>query len=209
VIASVRLLALLAALAAALPQAAAAGSGAPTDATRLSHSPWLALRFEQGGAEVPLTAKDMLRSEVTLKRAPFSIVLPVRGTDDTYWIAAWRDDSIFAAAEPEARANPEPPVALPPYFSPGTGFADTAAGSGTLMLGAEGHNHLYGLRLGPDYYRHVFNVSAIGGDDARGEWREDPVSATKGPLYLVAWFDEDGDDIMRHGEFEFLVLHFR
>jgi hypothetical protein len=36
-----------------------------------------------------------------------------------------------------------------------------------------------------------------------------PIKAAKGPLYLVAWFDEDGDGIMRHGEFEFLVLQFR
>ena len=88
-------------------------------------------------------------------------------------------------------------------------MADTAAGSGALMLGNEAHNHLSGLRLGPDYYRHVFNVSAIAGDDADGEWQSVPISAAKGPLYLVAWFDEDGDGIMRHGEFEFLVLNFR
>ena len=78
----------------------AAGDGESS----LAHSPWLALRFEQGGAAVPLTAQDTLRSEVTLRRAPFTIVLPVRGDDDTYSIAAWTDDSIFAAAEPEARA---------------------------------------------------------------------------------------------------------
>jgi hypothetical protein len=176
---------------------------------RLAHSPWLGLRFEQGGVEVPLAAKDTLRSEVTLKRAPFTIVLPVRGKDDTYQIAGWTDDSIFAAADADARAAPEPPAELPPYFQPGTGMADTAAGSGVLMLNKEGHNHLYGLRLGPDYYRHAVSYSGIGGDDANGEWRETPIAAAKGPLYLVAWFDEDGDGIMRQGEFEFLVLNFR
>lgn len=189
----------------ALSQPSAAG-----DATsRLVHSPWLALRFEQGGAEVPLVAKDMLRSEVTLKRAPFTIVLPVRGKDDTYQIAGWTDDSIFAAAEAGARAEPTPPAELPPYFQPGTGMADTAAGSGVLMLSEEGHNFLSGLRLGPDYYRHAVSYSAIGAHDAEGEWRETPMRAAKGPIYLVAWFDENGDGIMRHGEFEFLVLNFR
>ncbi len=194
--------------------AAATLAGSPVHAagdgeSSLAHSPWMALRFEQSGAAVPLTAQDTLRSEVTLRRAPFGIVLPVRGDDDTYSIAAWTDDSIFAAAEPEARAMPDPLADLPPYFQPGTGMADTAAGSGALMLGNEAHNHLSGLRLGPDYYRHVFTVSAIAGDDADGEWQSVPISAAKGPLYLVAWFDEDGDGIMRHGEFEFLVLNFR
>ena len=185
-----------------------AGPLAAEDAP-LAHSPWLALRFEQGGAGVPLVRDELLRSEVTLRRAPFNLVLPVRGSDDTYWIAAWTDDSIFAAADPEARAQPDPPTQLPPYFQPGTGYADTAAGSGSLMLGTEAHNHLFGLRLGPDYYRHTFSVSTIAGHDAQGQWRETPIAATKGPLYLVVWFDEDGDGVMRHGEFEFLVLNFR
>ncbi|WDA42399.1 hypothetical protein [Erythrobacter sp. BLCC-B19] len=179
------------------------------EAVALRHSPWLALRFEQGGAEVPLANTDLLRSEVTLARAPFTIVLPVRGADDTYMIAGWTDEGIFTAAKASARAGPEPLTELPPYFREGTGMADTAAGSGVLMLNAEGHNHLYGLRLGPDYYRHAVSFSAIGSHDANGDWRETPISAAKGPVYLVAWFDEDADGIMRHGEFEFLVLNFR
>lgn len=175
----------------------------------VAHSPWLALRFEQGGAEVPLDNTDLLRTEVKLGRAPFTIVLPRRGADDTYQITAWTDDSIFAAAHVDARRGPKPLAELPPYFQPGAGMADTAAGSGVLMLSAEGHNYLSGLRLGPDYYRHAVSYSAIGAHDSNGEWREVPVSAAAGPLFLVAWFDEDADGIMRYGEFEFLVLNFR
>jgi hypothetical protein len=175
----------------------------------LPHSPWLALRFEQGGAEVPLKSADLLRSEVTLKRAPFTIVLPVRGKDDTYQIAGWTDDSIFAAADAPARAGPDAPADPPFFFQPATGMADTAAGSGVLMLSEEGHNYLTGLRLGPDYYRHTVTYSAIGAHDEQGEWQETPMTAAKGPVFLVAWFDEDGDGFMRHGEFEFLVLNFR
>ena len=175
----------------------------------VAHSPWLALRFEQGGADAPLVRTDLLRTEVTLKRTPFTIVLPRRGADDTYQIAAWTDDSIFAAAEVDARRGPKPLAELPPFFQPGTGMADTAAGSGVLMLSTEGHNYLQGLRLGPDYYRHAVSYSAIGAHDSEGEWRETPIAASNGPLYLVAWFDADSDGIMRHGEFEFLVINFR
>lgn len=175
----------------------------------VAHSPWLALRFEQNGAAAPLVNTEVLRTEVTLKRAPFTIVLPRRGADDTYMIAAWTDERIFAATDPGARANPRPPAEPPLFFRRGTGYADTTAGSGVLKLGEDAHNHLYGLRLGPDPARHAVFFSAIGADDAQGQWRETPIAATKGPLYLVVWFDEDGDGVMRHGEFEFLVLNFR
>lgn len=175
----------------------------------VAHSPWLALRFQQGGADAPLVNTDLLRTEVTLKRAPFTIVLPRRGADDTYQIAAWSDASIFVAANVDARRGPKPLAELPPFFRPGTGYADTAAGSGVLKLGEDAHNHLTGLRLGPDPDRHAVFYSAIGADDAQGEWRETPIASSKGPLYLAVWFDEDGDGIMRHGEYEFLVLNFR
>lgn len=179
------------------------------EAVALRHSPWLALRFEQGGAEVPLANTDLLRSEVTMARAPFTIVLPVRGDKDAYLIAAWTDDSIFAAADAPNRAGPDVPAELPRFFRPYTAMADTAAGSGVLMMRPDAHNYLSGLKLGPDYYRHTFHVAALAGEDAAGEWRETPISAATGPVYLVVWFDEDGDGIMRHGEFEFLVLNFR
>lgn len=195
----------------ALAAAGALALAAPLAAeeAQLAHSPWLGLRFEQGGAEVPIMRGDLLHSEVTLKRAPFNLVLPVRGEDDTYLLTAWTDESIFAAADARARAMPEPPKDLPFYFGPYTAMADTAAGSGTLMLRDDGHHYLNGLRLGPDKCRHSITFSRIAGDDAGGEWRETPLRGARGPLYLVAWFDEDGDGIMRHGEFEFLVLNFR
>ncbi len=202
-IAALRRLALLAGMLMAAPGALAA------EDTPLPHSPWLALRFEQGAAEVPLVRSDLLGSEVTLKRAPFTILLPVRGDDDTYLLTAWTDDSIFAAANPAARAMPKPPADLPFYFGPYTAMADTSAGSGVLMLRDDGHHYLNGIRLGPDRCRHSVSFSMLGSEDSAGNWQDTPMRAVKGPLYLVAWFDEDRDGIMRHGEFEFLTLNFR
>jgi hypothetical protein len=201
-----RLLPLLLAVAALAAPLPAAAQKRDND---VAHSPWLALRLEQGGAEVPIKRADLLRSEVTLKRAPFTILLPVRGDKDAYLIAAWRDDSIFTAAEPEKRAGPEAPRDAPAFFGPYTAMADTAAGSGALMMRPDSHNYLEGLKLGPDRCRHTFNVTMLAGEDDAGQWRETPMRAAKGPVFLVAWFDEDGDGIMRHGEFEFLVLNFR
>lgn len=166
---------------------------------RVIHSPWLGLRFEQDGRELPLYTRDTLRTEVSLAAAPFTIVLPVRGEDDLYRITAWDDASILVAANPDL-------ADVPPYFGEATGMADTAAGSGLLMLNREGHHYLTGLRLGPDPARHVFHVSEVLRLD--GQSRETlQIEDARSPLYLVAWFDEDNDGVMRHGEYEFLVLH--
>lgn len=196
--------------AASLSFAAPLSAKEPPATASLKHSPWLALRFEQDGAEVPLTALDTLRSRARLEKRPFTIVLPVRGPDDVYRITAWSDDSIFAHAEQAKRAvvRDRGKYDPPPYFMPYTAMADTAAGSGTLMLNPQGHHYLSGLRLGPDYYRHVFHVGSVLAEDENGNSRELALDEIDGPLYLVAWFDEDGHDKMSHGEYEFLELDF-
>lgn len=173
----------------------------------VGHTPWLGLRFEQDGNEVPLSRIDQLTTQVHLARAPFTMVLPVRGEDDTYQVVAWTDDSVFTRADPDSRRDISEDNGVPDYFSGGTGMADTAAGSGTLFLLDEGHHYLTGLRLGPDLDRHTFHVATmlyLG----NSERREYPASQQSAPLYLVAWFDEDQDDSMDHGEYEFLVLTF-
>jgi hypothetical protein len=174
------------------------------EATRVIHTPWLALRFVQDGQEADIVTRDLLTTEVHLARRPFRILLPTRGDDDVYQITAWSDDSIFAIS-PGDRLNE---MATPVYFGPGTGMADTGAGSGTLMLNDEGHHFLEGLRLGPDPAQHVFFVSQVLRPSGRREPVEHPVEEEKGPIYLVAFFDADGDEAIDHGEYEFIVLRF-
>lgn len=188
------LAALLALCASTAPSAAAAG-GAP-----MAHTPWLGLRFVQGGAEVRLERIDLRRTAVRLRRRPFEILLPTRGPDDVYWIAAWTDDSIFAEAPVGADLTSWDEGG---YFNLGTGIADTAAGSGTLFLRPDGHNHLSGLRLGPDPARHRLFVSTLFRDR-----REYSVGQVAGPIYLVAFYDEDHDNVVDREELDFLVLRF-
>lgn len=177
----------------------------------VKHSPWLALRFEQNEKYVPLRQTETLKTQVALERTPFTIVMPVRGDDDVYHITAWTDDSIFAAAEASKRAvvRDRGKYDPPQYFAPYTSMADTAAGSGTLMLNAEAHHYLSGLKLGPDHWRHTFYVSSLLGRDDAGERKKFAISQADGPLFLTVWFDEDGDEKMSHGEYEFLVLRFK
>ncbi len=187
-----------------------AAPAAAAEPTRVIHSPWLALRFEQDGAEAPLLHTESLVTEVQLRRAPFTIVLPVRGEADTYHLTAWTDRSIFASAEPEGRAGPDAPTDVPIYFGQGRGMADSDASSGVLMLDAEAQHYLQGLRLGPDAGRHVFHVSQLLGPDRKNARMRSQIEIedVAGPLYLVVWFDVDSDGAMALGEYEFLILNF-
>jgi hypothetical protein len=193
-----RRLLLLGAAVALFGGAAPASSGA--DGREMLHSPWLGLRFVQSGEEARLSARDLLTTEVRLRRRPFLLLLPRRGKDDVYRITAWTDASIFGLA-PVGRA-PEMDDG-DNYFGPGTGIADTSAGSGTLFLDDRAHNHLAGLRLGPDPDRHQVYYSTVFAQRVAT-----PIERLDAPLYLVAFHDEDRDGVMEHGEYEFLILRF-
>ncbi len=186
---------------------AATGCASVPAGAPLVHTPWLGLQFEQADGEVRMSRLNDLMTDVYLTRTPFTVVLPVRTDNDTYRVTAWTDPSIFTEAEPDSRRIQGRDNGVPFYFSEATGMADTAAGSGTLFINDEGHHFLNGLRLGPERDRHTFNVSSMLylGNDER---REYPVSAQSDRLYLVAWFDDDEDGSMDHGEYEFLILHF-
>lgn len=204
-----RLFGLLACAAALLGTGLGASAPAVAEDAKVTllHSPWLALRFEQDGKMVKLEPGETLRSEVRLKKRPFTIVLPVIGEDDLYQIAAWDDASIFKPIDDQPRTGLA--IKRPPFFRPATGMADTDAGSGRLMLNDKAHHYLSGLRLGPDRDRHVFHVSSILADDEEGNSRDLSLRSVKGPLYLVAWYDKNGDGELNYGEYEYLVLRFR
>lgn len=189
-----------------LALALAAGGAGPVPArepqAEIIHTPWLALRFVQEGREAGLVRRNSYLTEVRLRRAPFRLLLPKRGPNDVYQLCAWTDDSIFSIAYDGKR--PRLPGAPEPfYFSPGTGIADTDAGSGTLFLRNDGHNYLIGLRLGPDPDRHQVQYSTV--------WRERTetrIEDADGPLYLVAFFDEDKDGRLENGEYDLIKLVF-
>lgn len=175
--------------------------------TRVLHTPWLGLRIEQNGREVPLVNTELRLTEAQLESAPFTIVLPVRSDDDLYRVTAWWSPDIFETAYSSPAASPRQ-AELPPYFRGGTGMADTAASSGTLMLNQEAHHYLTGLRLGPDTDRHLFHASEVltlGRDRSRVQMQMEQVDQ---PIYIVTWFDENGDNQLQHSEYDFLILNF-
>jgi hypothetical protein len=191
------------ALAALIP--APDGAAAREPETRVAHSPWLGIRIVQDGKPVALARTDLRTTEARLAPRPFRILFPKRRADIAYQLCAWTGRSIFRALRPRAVAGDPNAGAEHPCFLPGTGMADTEAGSGTLMLSDSGHNYLIDLRLGPDPQRPSVYYSAL----LTAARRQVPMSAARRPIYIVAFHDSDGDGYLGNSEYDHLVLRFR
>jgi hypothetical protein len=178
---------------------AAKPAAAPVD-----HTPWLGIRIVQDGRPVPLVRADLRTTEVRLAPRPFRILFPKRRAEIAYQLCAWTRKSIFKALR--RRVVPGDPNAggEHPCFAPGTGMADTEAGSGMLMMDPGGNNYLIDLRLGPDPERPSVYYSALW-TRAGGQV---PIATARRPIYIVAFHDSDGDGYIGNGEYDHLVLKF-
>ncbi|HEU0098588.1 MAG TPA: hypothetical protein VFQ67_07415 [Allosphingosinicella sp.] len=187
---------------------AALGSSAPVAAkpaaTQVAHTPWLGIRIVQDGKPVRMVRTDLRTTEARLEPRPFRILFPKRRADVAYQLCAWTAKSVFRALRP--RRVPGDPNAggEHPCFLPGTGMADTEAGSGTLMMDPGGNNYLIDLRLGPDPERPSVYYSALW-TRAGGEV---PIAAARRPVYIVAFHDSDRDGYVGNSEYDHLVLRF-
>jgi hypothetical protein len=190
---------------AALAFASAPGPGSARERpTPVAHSPWLGIRIIQDGNAVPLSRTDLRTTEVRLKARPFRILFPKRRSDIAYQLCAWTGKSIFRALRPRVVPGDPNSGGEHPCFAPGTGMADTEAGSGMLMLSDSGHNYLIDLRLGPDPERPSVYYSALW-TRAGGQV---PIATARRPIYLVAFHDTDGDGFLANNEYDHLVLRF-
>ncbi|MGZ8284641.1 MAG: hypothetical protein ACXW27_02150 [Allosphingosinicella sp.] len=185
----------------ALPSASA---DARERSTQVAHTPWLGIRIVQDGKPVRLVRRDLRTTEARLEPRPFRILFPKRRADVAYQLCAWTGRSIFRDLRP--RSVPGDPNAggEHPCFLPGTGMADTEAGSGMLMLDNSGHNYLIDLRLGPDLDRPSVYYSALW-TRAGGQV---PIATARRPIYIVAFHDGDRDTYLANSEYDHLVLKF-
>lgn len=197
---SILVIALLAAMVSSSRAPAAGETG-----TQVVHTPWLGIRLVQDGKPVRLVRTDLRTTEARLAPRPFRILFPKRRADVAYQLCAWTGKSIFRELRP--RSVPGDPNAggEHPCFLPGTGMADTEAGSGMLMLDSGGNNYLIDLRLGPDPERPSVYYSALW-TRAGGQV---PIATARRPIYIVAFHDSDGDGYVGNGEYDYLVLRFR
>lgn len=181
------------------------GAAARQSASQVAHTPWLGIRIVQDGRPVRLVKTDLRTTEARLAPRPFRILFPKRRAEIAYQLCAWTGRSIFRALR--RRVVPADPNAggEHPCFLPGTGMADTEAGSGMLMMDPGGNNYLIDLRLGPDPERPSVHYSALW-TRAGGEV---PIATARRPIYIVAFHDSDRDGYVGNSEYDHLVLRFR
>lgn len=196
---SIPLLAALTLLAAG--EAPAAPRGVSVE---VAHTPWLGLRLEQDGRPVRLIRRDLRAVEARLAPRPFRILFPKRRAEIAYQLCAWTGKGIFRQLRPGPAGSDPNAGGEHPCFLPGTGMADTEAGSGMLMLDPAGNNYLIDLRLGPDPEHPAVFYSSLW-TRAGGEV---PIARARGTIYVIAFHDSDGNGLIGNGEHDFLVLRF-
>ena len=110
--------------------------------TDFLRTPHLGLEVWQSGARRPLLRDRGGAIRVPLDLEAFELRIPAVGPSDHVKITGWYDESIFSYIEKDT------PYEHIPYFSLGTGMADTDFGSGELWLSNEAHMYLdWGGRL--------------------------------------------------------------
>ena len=163
----------------------------------LMRTPELGLEFWQRDQKnLMFATQDEKRiTRVFLKRAPFEIRCPHFEGD--VQICAWSDASIFDAITPGKKLDDIP------YFSAGTGRADTEFGSASLGLNNLSHHHFSPERRraissqqDSIFFSSVMNV-------------EDGKKLTDWPtVYLVVFVNLNKTDVIDSHEYECLILDF-
>lgn len=161
----------------------------------LVRTPELGLEFWQQNQECPMFIVDWetAKSKVLLKPEPFEIRCP--RFKSAVQICAWSDASIFAEIAPDKK------LADIPYFTPGTGMADSEFGTPRLRLENQAHNYFVDSRRRAISERQdsIFISSLIRGDETLTSW---PTT------YLVVFVDLDGNGAVSADEFERIELNF-
>jgi hypothetical protein len=163
----------------------------------LMRTPELGLEFWQRDQKNLMFAaqgeKRIIR--VFLKPAPFEIRCPHFEGD--VQICAWSDASIFDAIAAAKKLDDVP------YFSPGTGRADTEFGSATLGLNNLSHHHFSPerRRVISNQQDSIFFSSVINVEDGKKltGWP---------PVYLVVFVNFKQADEIDSNEYECLILEF-
>lgn len=182
------------------------GGDASSGSSGLFRTPWLGLEFWQGDTRVPMAevpnegnadGREVVRVDVGTK--PFQMRVPKLPREVAVQVCGWIDDSIFILEQGRKAEDI-------PFLQPGTGMADTAAGSGSLVITNEAQNYYAERRIASLSSEqdgvYVSSVSYPYWIDASVP----PLQPTT-DVYLVVNIDLNKDDVVDHDEYEYLLLN--
>ncbi len=163
----------------------------------LMRTPELGLEFWQRDQKnlMFVTEGEKRIIRVLLKRAPFEIRSP--HFEGAVQICAWSDASVFDAIVAAKKLEDIP------YFSPGTGRADTEFGSAALGLSNLSHHHFVPerRRVISSQQDSIFFSSIVNIEDGK--------KLTDWPtVYLVVFVNRNQTDEIDSHEYERLILDF-
>lgn len=167
--------------------------------SRFIRSPWLGIQFWQGTYQNPLLDDGKGVVRVLLQPKPFEIRVPKVPAGGSLRICTSYDPIIFS------QVGHDVPIRQVPYFWDGKSFADTAFGSGQLLIDPDANMYFdLGGRLEP---------SQDGGGrilvTAVYKFGEEPVSIPTGrTVFAVMHVGTKSDPILKNWNFERFVLAF-
>ena len=177
------------------------GNATPQYATpageELMRTPELGLEFWQRDQKNLMfaTQGEQRITRALLKPAPFEIRCP--HFEAAVQIGAWSDPSVFDAIFAAKKLQDIP------YFTPGTGMADTVFGSATLELTKIGHQYFNPER------RRVISTQQDSIFFSSVKNLEDGKKLTDWPtVYLVVFVNLNQNDEIESDEYECLILDF-
>jgi TIR domain-containing protein len=161
----------------------------------LMRTPELGLEFWQRDQKnLMFATQDEKRiTRVLLKRAPFEIRCP--HFEEAVQICAWSDASIFDAIVAGKTLDEIP------YFTPGTGMADTEFALANLWLNNHGHHHFVPSRrrVISNQQDSIFFSSLIKDDKKLSDWPT---------VYVVVFVNLNQTNEIDSDEYECLILDF-
>jgi hypothetical protein len=159
-------------------------------------TPELGLEFWQRDQKnLMFATQDEKRiTRVLLKRAPFEEIRCPH-FEEAVQICAWSDASIFDAIVAGKTLDEIP------YFTPGTGMADTEFALANLWLNNHGHHHFVPSRrrVISNQQDSIFFSSLIKDDKKLSDWPT---------VYVVVFVNRNQTDEIDSDEYECLILDF-
>jgi hypothetical protein len=190
--------------------------------TALVRSPWLGLQIWQNGTRNDMSLGDRYAStdrlvRVPMSNDPFEIRLPKPPKDVGIQVCAWTDDSIFSLKQGIDLSSPRARRGSAQFFALGTGMAETAFGTGRLMLNKGAHNYYIDNRVETSDGQSIIYVSSVVPPRQYPDMpkipmpsvrKKTPATELNTNIFLTVLVDGNSNYVIDNEEYQYVKLEF-